>query len=444
MTSAASTRDGTAEPAPGVTFSNGPNSALVRNAIIVAASAAGGQGIILLGMPLLSRLYSPADFGAFGTYAAVATALITIACLRYESAIPLPREEGDGLRLVVLSVLIAAVMALAIAAAVPLAREMVMSRTGSQMLGSWLWLLPVTVFAGAFYQVMALWCVRTSAFTTIARTKVTQGTSGLALLVGLGLMGATAAGLLIGDLLSRSAGSLQAARLVLAQYLKAPVSLAWPEMRRLAVTYARFPLVATVSSLVNVASIVVAPPLFAVLYGVETAGALFLAQRVVGAPVLLVSGAVSQVYFGAAARDRREEGSDARALFLFGARRLALLGGVVITVGVLTAPWAFPTLFGANWGEAGRFAQLLSISAGVGLVVSPLSQVVYVAERQSAQLVGDVLRLILCAGAILAAASMWGSPLAGVGAYTVASVVTYGGFFLFYYRLASSSGGTGE
>jgi O-antigen/teichoic acid export membrane protein len=438
--STATALDGRAATDQAVTLGGGR---LIRNALIVAGSSAGAQGILLLGMPVLSRLYGPRDFGAFGAYTAIATALITIACLRYEAAIPLPREDGDGLRLLVLALGAAFVTSMAVLAAVPLLQHVVLGGTDSAALAGWLWLLPVTVFAGALYQALSYWCVRVSAFKTIAKTKLTQGVSGLVFLVGLGLMGASAAGLLIGDLLSRSAGSLQAARVALAtRGGSSPLSFAWPEMKRVAVTYRKFPQLASVSSLVNVLGLVLAPPLFVFFYGMESAGSLVLAQRVVGAPVLILSGAVSQVYFGEAVRRSREDGGDARGLFLFSARRLALLSAAVLVGGFVFAPWLFPFVFGGRWEEAGQFAQILSISAAAGLLVSPLSQIVYIAERQAVQLAGDVIRLVLCVSAIVLAVHYWADPRVGVAAYTAAMFLAYAGFFVFYYRTACGMGGS--
>ena len=64
------------------------------------------QTILLLTMPILSRLYSPADFGIYQLFISVTAIVIVIASLRYEMAILLPKKEKEAATLVALSIII--------------------------------------------------------------------------------------------------------------------------------------------------------------------------------------------------------------------------------------------------------------------------------------------------------------------------------------------------
>ena len=61
------------------------------------------QGITLLISPLLSRLYTPHDFGVFGTFLSIVSAIALIASLRYEIAIVLPKKEDVAINLLALA-----------------------------------------------------------------------------------------------------------------------------------------------------------------------------------------------------------------------------------------------------------------------------------------------------------------------------------------------------
>jgi O-antigen/teichoic acid export membrane protein len=68
---------------------------LVRASLTLVAGGALAQALPLLLGPLLTRLFSPADFGHYHLFAAVAANLAVVACARYEFALPL---AADGAR----------------------------------------------------------------------------------------------------------------------------------------------------------------------------------------------------------------------------------------------------------------------------------------------------------------------------------------------------------
>ncbi len=75
------------------------NATLVRNVAVLLGGAAVGQVLLLLASPVVSRIYTPEDFGAFGVYLSLVAFFAAIASLRLELAIPLQklREEADAL-----------------------------------------------------------------------------------------------------------------------------------------------------------------------------------------------------------------------------------------------------------------------------------------------------------------------------------------------------------
>ena len=64
------------------------------------------QGITLLISPILSRLFTPHDFGVFGTFLSIVSAIALIASLRYEIAIVLPKKEDVAINLLALAALL--------------------------------------------------------------------------------------------------------------------------------------------------------------------------------------------------------------------------------------------------------------------------------------------------------------------------------------------------
>ena len=71
-----------------------PRGRFAKGVAVLAGGAALGQAITVLVSPILTRLYSPEDFGVFGVYASILGIVTVIASLRYEYALPFP-EDGE-------------------------------------------------------------------------------------------------------------------------------------------------------------------------------------------------------------------------------------------------------------------------------------------------------------------------------------------------------------
>lgn len=410
---------------------------LAHGVVLLAGGSAAGQAIVLLATPLLARLYTPAEFGAWNVFSSIASVLVVVACLRFEVAIPLPPDERTAFRLLVL----------ASAAPIGMAALVLAGVAGIQLLGPgrWsltssgvLWLLPLAVVAGGIYQAVTYWSTRRGAFGVAAQTKLIQGTASVAQQAGFGLLHPGALALVAGDVLSRGLGTFSLARLAAETARRELPAMNLRVLRETARAYRRFSLLGTVSAVINATALSLAPPLFAALYGEDTAGHLGLGTRLIVAPATLLTMAVSQVLFARLASLANEAPADFHGFFRATAWRLGASAAVLGVGGVVCAPLAMGWLFTAKWDPAIPMAQLLGLQAAAGVLVSPLSQVVFVAHRQGAQLAADLLRLALVLGAILGCAAAWpNEPVHAVAGYTVAMLVAYGAMLLVYDRIAA-------
>src|SRR5206468_5929078 len=82
---------------------------LLRATLTLLAGGALAQALPLLLGPLLTRLYTPQDFGIYHLFAAVAANIAVVACARYEFALPLAADDDEAvaLRMLCLRLLVA-------------------------------------------------------------------------------------------------------------------------------------------------------------------------------------------------------------------------------------------------------------------------------------------------------------------------------------------------
>ena len=76
-----------------------PISANSHNILTLMVGTTLSQAVPIAIMPILTRIYTPEDFGLYAIYGAIITILGTIASGRYELAILLPDKDEDAINI---------------------------------------------------------------------------------------------------------------------------------------------------------------------------------------------------------------------------------------------------------------------------------------------------------------------------------------------------------
>jgi len=172
-------------------------------------------------------------------------------------------------------------------------------------------------------------------------------------------------------------------------------------------------------------------------YGAHVTGLFGLAMRMVGLPSSLVLGAVSQVYLGEASRVARDDPGALPGLFDSVTAKLIPFSLLVLLFGCLS-PFAFGIVFGPEWKRAGVFAAVLSLHAAAQLVVSPISNIAILRERQDLQMIADVIRCVAVFLSFAVPYRLGYSATVAIACYAVTMLLVYAGSFIMYRRIAHS------
>lgn len=401
-------------------------SRFVRSAGVLVGGTAAAQALTVLALPILTRLYSPEEFSLLAVYVAMLSIVSVIACLRLEIAIPLPEKDEDAASLLLLSLLMATVVALATGISVFLFGSSFFQLVGQPDMQSFGWLLPIGVWLVGGYAALQYWSTRKCRFPGIARTRITQVGAGLVAQLGLGWTGSGSVGLLIGHTLMSGAGVIGLSRQTFRNDCAALRSVSFTGLRKVLVSYRRFPQYSALEALANSAGIQLPLILIATLAVGEEAGFVLLATRVLGTPVALIGNATAQVYLSRAPDELRKGnlGKFTRDTL----KGLAKISVVPILLIAVTAPFAFELVFGQEWGRAGELVAWMSPWFLFRLLSSPVSMVMHVKMLQKIMLALTIGGLILRVGAVLLAYYFNGGLI--TEAYAISSALFY--FFLFF------------
>lgn len=401
-----------------------------RSVSILAGGTALSQGLAVLVTPVLTRLYSAEDFGYFQIYASIMAFATLAVTLRYEQAIFLPEREEIAANLVVVTLCTVGLMSVFFCGAAWLVRRNHLLPDMAVGLRPYLWLVPLGILGGGVYQTLSFWALRQRAYPRVAGTKVAQVMGQFLTQVVVGLVRIDPLGLLLGDVIGRSTGSVSLARLLWTRSRNVFRLVRWRTMWDTAVRYRRFPLVSSWSALLNVAAYALPPLVLTQLYGPKILGWFALGDRVLGAPALLIGGAVSQVYSVEAASRLAADPRAMRTLFLRSVKRLAVLGIAPFLVFLCFGPRLFGFAFGEAWREAGVYARLLATMHYMAFISWPLTPTLNILEQQFLQLGWDLGRLGLTVGFLLLAHHWGGSARGAVGALGAAMLVGYAAHLL--------------
>ncbi|HJU84398.1 MAG TPA: lipopolysaccharide biosynthesis protein [Holophagaceae bacterium] len=397
-----------------------------RNVAKIAGGTAIGQGLVMASMPLLTRIYTPEHFGLQGVYVSVLSMLVVVACLRFELAIPLPKEDGEAAHVLVLALLsVGLVTLLTLAGCLFLGGWFLTTVRASGLRPYLVWVLPIGVFGGGAYQAMSYWALRRRDYARLAKTRVQQGLAQVVTQIGLGLLPFGPLGLLAGADVGRLNGTGTLVRSALEGEGKYFKSITREGLRSMASRYREFPLLSAGSALINAAGLYIPVILFTRSFDTRLAGQFSLAQRIIAIPIALIGQAVAQVYMAEGAALLRDRPAELHALLKRTIRKLLLLGAPPVLLLALMGPWGFRLVFGPKWGEAGLYVRILCPMYLLQFVAFPVSQTLSILERQGLQIMWDVARLVAVVAAILIPARLALGPTWTVASFGFALALLY-------------------
>lgn len=365
------------------------------NVSVMLTGTVAGQAISLLLMPLLTRLFTPAQFGYLGVYSAVLMMLGMIAALGLELAIPICAADSDYANLLALCGLaLAAVTAVTgIGCGLIPARDLAQVSLGPLI--AYRWLLPVGLLWLGGYYIMVAAATRAGAFRSIASTRISQGLSGPLSQLLFGELGAGAPGLVGGYVIGQASGTVLLLVYILGRQRDLLRRISWRGIATVGRRFIGFPLYASWTRLLDMANGTVLFLLFTALYSSGIVGFIFLSQRVIMRPLAIVSTSLLQVFTGEAGRAISDDPAQLRRRFYQVVPRLFAVAAAWILVGNLAATWAFPLVFGPTWAGAIPYLRAISLAGLLQAVLHPVSTTLQMLEYQVTAAVWQVGRLLL-------------------------------------------------
>lgn len=385
-------------------------SSFARNILILLTGSSIAQAIPIAITPILTRLYTPNDFGVLAIFVALTTILGSIVSGRYELAIILPEDDDEALNVAAVGFLITTIISIVTLFFVLIFNNQISLLLGNVDIKYWLYLVPFSIFFIGCFNVLNYFNTRMKLYRNIAVANVNKSIVLSSIQVSVGFLHKGAAGLIIGQFLSLVMSNYKLLRSILGKHnIVGAVNV--NDMKRAAIKYQNFPKYSTGAILANTLSYQLLGILISSFYSLATLGFYSLVQRVMGMPSSLIGTAVSQVYFNQANAQKNELGH-CNDIFKNVVKKLSLISFLIFIPAYFFIKPIFIFVFGEKWGVAGEYAQILIPFFAVRFVVAVVTITNSIFEKQKISLVWQIFLLIISMLSIFSAKYFdWGFTL---------------------------------
>ena len=371
------------------------------NILTLAGGTAFSQAIGLVVIPLITRLYTPYDYGNYALYIAVFNLLVPLTHFRYALAIMLPKEDHEALEVLRLSLKLSISFGVFFLAIFLFIDFPFLQLSGITDNIGFLFLTSLVLIFGGMIQSLTEWTNRMKNFLLMSVSRVTH-VSGMVFSQAIAgfLLGSTLLGLVVGHFLGHIFELILLIRgnknLRNNSLLFCPMPPLINNLKR----YKKFPLYSSWGSILDGVSSYGTPLLLAIYFQPDMIGRYALANMALAAPTMLIGQSISKVLYQKLS-EHIKNGLEIKSLVQSVLVRQALIGLLFGIVIYLLGPTLFSFFFGNNWVSAGHFAQILVPAMFFNFLVSGVSSVLLVNERQDMQLFAQVIRAIITVLSIL-------------------------------------------
>ena len=351
-------------------MTSGAGASFTRNVLTLLSGTAIAQLIPLLATPVLTRIYTPEQFGALAILLAVANPLSLLVCGRYDLTVVLPRDDERANVLARLALLLAMVVSLLLGGLLWSFREPLSGLMGGEVALTPVLLAPLLFLLMGFFQPLNNWLIRKQAFRAMSVNKMVQTTGITLVSLGLGWW-AFEHGLMVGYVAGWALYVAFGAMQVRWKGFRF-MPLQFAAMREAAMAYRSFPLYNALPAVMNTATLSIPVFLLTRVFDEQVTGQFNLCRQTIFLPVTFFATSFMQVYMQRASSTVAAGGAVLPSL----RRSVQLLGGLALALVLvlLTAgPFLFGLVFGAQWTEAGTYARILALPIALQFVVVPLT-----------------------------------------------------------------------
>ncbi len=350
------------------------------------------QAIPIAISPILTRLYAPEDFGLYALFIAISSIFGSVANGRYELAIMLPKKDENAINIFALGFIITATLSLTLLVLVVLFNSYFSNLLNNEEIGIWLYFVPIAVFFTGLFNILNYFNNRKKYYKDIAKTTIIKSIALAIVQLIIGFIKNGVTGLISGQIISQIFANLRLLKNIIKDKdLIAKISKV--KIISLAKRYKDFPKFSMSATLANTLSVHLTNILISSFYNIVTLGFYSLVHRILATPSYLIGNSIGQVFFQKATIEKQKTGK-AINTFNTTVKKLIVIGVPSFVILFFIVEDLFTFVFGEEWRVAGEYAKIIIPLFFIRFIVSSVSSINTIFEKQKIGLYINLLLLI--------------------------------------------------
>ena len=393
-----------------------------KNVSILASGTIIVQIISFLLSPVLSRLYSPEDYGLFAVFTSIISILTVICCLRYELAIVIPKSDAEAISILRLCIYLISILSLFVLVTVLIFKGYIAELLDIAKIENWLFLIAPVLFLTGSVQTLTYWFNRKKEYRIISGSRVYQSSVNSSFSLILGLLKYNSFGLIISSAISQLLPAVFLYKKSGVKIFKADNKDSLiPELRSTSVKYKEFPLFNLPGAFFDTLSVNSLIFILTYLFSESVTGSYSFALRILSIPGIVIGASIGQVFYQKISEAFYNKQKITELIFKSW-KVLFLLSIIPVLTLFIFGEDLFRFVFGEKWAEAGLIAKYLSILTMFTFISSPTSSAMIILKKQKEAMILNIFAFIYRPLSIVAGFYM-GNFIYGITLYVVFEII---------------------
>lgn len=394
----------------------------IANVLKLVSGSVTAQILSILLVPLITRIYSPDDFGIFQLFLSISGILIIFSTFSYQFAIMLPKREEDSANVAFLCAILVTLTSLLSAVIVLFLPKDVDHILNSPGISKYLIYIPAIIFFNGIFFAQNYWLSRKTRFGVIAGSRVVNSVSTRVFQLAIPVWNVSPFGLIAGYVAGYGCADFFMLKGI-REDLKVFKKVSLKRMKEVAIEYKKFPLFSSWSTLANTISPQVPTFLLAYYYGTSVVGYFSLANQVVNMPMGLLGAAIEQVFFQKISEAKNGKNPEEIKVIVGEVyKKLILIGVFPMILLLILGEEIFTFAFGKNWYISGVYIRILVPWIFLVFLSLPISALYMIFDKQGVWFTFSMILLISRVVALVIGGT-YGGPEFALGLFSFTGIL---------------------
>ncbi len=346
------------------------------------------QTISLISIPILTRLFTPDEFGVFAVYFGISSLLASISGGRYELAIMLPKKDLNSYQILIISFWLVILTSILSLIFLFIFFKPIATLLEIQSYKYFIFLIPITVFLLGTYNILSQWLSRFKKFKDIAISNVSKNSTAVSSKIAAGLISLNVFGLVIGEIIGQFFSIL-----VLFLRNKKNASLKKYKINKQILKQEmkenrNFPFFSMPMAFLNSISVNILIYILTIIFNTTIVGLYTQANKVINYPLNFITSSFASVFYQKITKTGRKS-----KLYLYSYLFSFFTALVILLPVVFWGEELFSFVLGKKWAFSGNIAKLIIPIAVFGFATRNVSSVFSLLKKQEITLIWQIIFL---------------------------------------------------